>query len=75
MAGDVIKIQAAPDFSVAMVKDALQKPLGLAALLQRIVLGAKELEDFEQLPPEAASAWLLLQLTFFDRLDLINHDK
>jgi len=52
MAGNIIKIQVAPDSSVAMVKDALQKPLGIPALLQRIVLSDKELEDSEQLPPE-----------------------
>ncbi|CAL1167068.1 unnamed protein product [Cladocopium goreaui] len=59
MAGKIIKIQVAPNSSVAMVKDALQKPLGLPALLQRIVLSAKELEDSEQLPPEVTALTVL----------------
>eukprot|EP00435_Cladocopium_sp_Y103_P025755 s2256_g6.t1 len=59
MAGNIIKIQVAPDSSVATVKDALQKPLGLPALLQRIVLSAKELGDSEQLPPDVTALTVL----------------
>lgn len=59
MAGNVINIQVAPDCTVAMVKDAVQKPLGLPVLLQQIVLGAKELEDSEQLPPEVSALTVL----------------
>lgn len=81
IAGNIFKIQVAPDSSVAMVKDALQKPLGIPAILQRIVFSAKELEDSEQLPPEATGLTVLLRepppITteeFFESLAFCVHD-
>ena len=47
MAGDIMKIQVCPPYTVQAVKEEVQKFLGMPALVQRIIVAGEELKELE----------------------------
>ena len=84
MAGDIMKIQVCPPYTVQAVKEEVQKFLGMPALVQRIIVAGeelKELEDSEEIPEDVNSVTLLRRdpprittLEFLETMAFCVHD-